>query len=210
MFFCKSEIKDLTVSEGTTKYKTLSKWNTSGTIESKANYGGIAYVYDGYIEMQSNGALATDEYMTILVKFPLGTFNGSNKLGNNFEYYYNMAEEGSSKYIATDLEDSSGEIIAADLVSVLFWGVPMFIAIEVKLFEEYLILAQMMGIAKKVAKQFKNLYPEIIYTSYDYILLCTQVLTEEYQRQIQLNQELKTIRLVAEDFLLQVEDGGFR
>ena len=47
-------------------------------------------------------------------------------------------------------------------------------AIEVKLFEEYLIFAQMMGIAEKVAKQFKKLYPEIIeqsnFTSYNYIL----------------------------------------
>ena len=32
------------------------------------NYGGTAYVYDGFIEMQSDGVLATDEYMTILVK----------------------------------------------------------------------------------------------------------------------------------------------
>ena len=62
------------------------------------NYGGTAYVYDGYIEMQSDGTLATDEYMTILVKFPLGTFGTTNKLDNNFEYYYNMAEEGATKY----------------------------------------------------------------------------------------------------------------
>ena len=47
-------------------------------------------------------------------------------------------------------------------------------AIEVQLFEEYLIFAQIMGIAKKVAKQFKDIYPEIIeqsnFTSYDYIM----------------------------------------
>ena len=47
-------------------------------------------------------------------------------------------------------------------------------AIEVHLFEEYLVFAQIMGIAKKVAKQFKDIYPEIIekssFTSYDYIL----------------------------------------
>ena len=35
-------------------------------------------------------------------------------------------------------------------------------AIEVTLFEKYLIYAQMMGIAKQVAKEFKELYPEII------------------------------------------------
>ena len=53
-------------------------------------------------------------------------------------------------------------------------------AIEVHLFEEYLIYAQMMGIAKEVAKQFKELYPEIIeqsnYGSYDnivFVYMCT-------------------------------------
>jgi len=47
-------------------------------------------------------------------------------------------------------------------------------AVEVQLFEEYLIFAQIMGIARKVAKQFKDIYPEIIeqssFTSYDYIM----------------------------------------
>ena len=42
------------------------------------------------------------------------------------------------------------------------------------MFEEYLIFAQIMGIAKKVAKQFKDLYPEIIeqsnFVSYDHIV----------------------------------------
>ena len=53
-------------------------------------------------------------------------------------------------------------------------------AIEVNLFEYYLIFAQMLGIAKKVAKQFKELYPDMIeqtcFASYDnfyYINLCT-------------------------------------
>lgn len=35
-------------------------------------------------------------------------------------------------------------------------------AIEVKLWQEYLIYAQMFGIADKVAKQFKKMYPEVI------------------------------------------------
>ena len=174
-----SVIKDLSVMDGNTKYEQLEYWNTSGTLESKANksginqlsdgvelcwgiseygshtytakytitnfvsetsdsqmiywtlipyefsnsignayikihtnfdiadtvdvwgygnYGGTAYVYDGYIEMQSDGTLDTNEYMTILVKFPLGTFNATNKLDYDFDHYYNMAEEGATKY----------------------------------------------------------------------------------------------------------------
>ena len=35
-------------------------------------------------------------------------------------------------------------------------------AVEATLFEEYLIYAQMMGIAEQVKKEFKDIYPEII------------------------------------------------
>lgn len=62
------------------------------------NYGGTAYVYDGYIEMQSSGSLSSSEYMTILVQFPSNTFNCSNKLNYDFNHYYNMAEEGAEHY----------------------------------------------------------------------------------------------------------------
>ena len=62
------------------------------------NYGGTAYVYDGYIEMNSEGVLESNEYMTILVKFEKGTFNTENVVSNNFDYYYKMAEEGTTKY----------------------------------------------------------------------------------------------------------------
>ena len=47
-------------------------------------------------------------------------------------------------------------------------------AIEVELFEDYLIYAQLLGIAKQVSKQFKELYPDMIeqtnYGSYDSII----------------------------------------
>ena len=66
------------------------------------NYGGTAYVYDGYIEMQSSGSLLSSEYMTILVQFPSNTFNCSNKLEHDFNYYYNMAEDGAEHYSSDD------------------------------------------------------------------------------------------------------------
>ena len=40
-------------------------------------------------------------------------------------------------------------------------------AIEVQLWEEYLMYAQIFGVADKVAKQFKKLYPDVI-NDYDY------------------------------------------
>jgi len=199
-----SEIKDLTVTDGGTQYTTLSNWNTSGTLASKANkcginnisngvelcwgiskyglhtytakytitnfvsettdsqiiywtlipydfstsignmyikihtnfkiedtidvwgygnYGGTAYVYDGYIEMQSDGRLATDEYMTILVKFPIGTFNTTNKLEDNFEYYYDMAEEGAEIYTESSYDDDGVMAIITMFVTMIFFGI---------------------------------------------------------------------------------------
>ena len=58
------------------------------------NEGGTAYVDNGTITMTSEGTLNRNEYMTILVKLPSGTFNTKNNLNQNFEYYYNLAEEG--------------------------------------------------------------------------------------------------------------------
>lgn len=87
------------------------------------NYGGTAYVYDGYIEMQSDGSLSKSEYMTILVQFPLETFKCNNKLGNDFEHYYNMAEDGATHYTYED--DSSETIstrIAVVVMIICFWG----------------------------------------------------------------------------------------
>ena len=52
-------------------------------------------------------------------------------------------------------------------------------AIEVELFENYLIYAQLLGIAKEVSKQFKELYPDMIeqtnYNSYDNIIYINHV-----------------------------------
>lgn len=91
---------DFSTAIGNVYIKIHSNFDIEDTIDvwGYGNYGGTAYVYDGYIEMQSDGVLSSNEYMTILVKFPLGTFNTNNKLGHNFEYYYNMAEEGTTKY----------------------------------------------------------------------------------------------------------------
>lgn len=75
------------------------------------NYGGTAYVYDGYVEMNSEGVLESNEYMTILVRFDKGTFNTYNSLDNDFEYYHNMANEGATKYKKSTLSKLSDALI---------------------------------------------------------------------------------------------------
>ena len=78
------------------------------------NYGGYAYVYDGYIEMSTDGALSSDEYMTILVKFPKSTFNTTNtKVDKYFSDYLEMAEEDSASY------ESNNKITASTIILIL-------------------------------------------------------------------------------------------
>lgn len=84
------------------------------------NYGGTAYVYDGYIEMQSDGNLSKNEYMTILVKFPKGTFNTTNRLNHNFQYYFDMAEEGTNKYVKSN--GANGGMIILIMTLSIFVG----------------------------------------------------------------------------------------
>lgn len=93
------------------------------------NYGGTAYVYDGYIEMESNGRLDQNEYMTMLVKFPSNTFNvTSNNYNNNFEDYYYMAEQGATQYSRKTSDDETifGIII---FIGIIFPFVLFFIGI---------------------------------------------------------------------------------
>ena len=228
-----SVIKDLTVSEEGRQYTTLSSWNTSGTLSSKANkcginqvsngielcwgisnyglrmytvkyiitnfvtetidsqmiywtlipyhfsnaigsvyikihtnfeiedtvevwgygnYGGTAYVYDGNIEMQSDGALASDEYMTILVKFPLETFKVTNKLNNDFEHYYKNAEEGTTKYTSTDSESSVAEVLLGAILCIFCFLFPIFMVFIISMNNEDKFKIDYGTLGKKIPK----------------------------------------------------------
>ncbi len=99
---------------GSAYIKIHTNFNISSNVGvwGYGNYGGTAYVYNGYIEMQSKGKLSTDQYMTILVQFPSGTFSkNTNKLNNNFNYYLNMAENGSAKYVKSSNTTSSSKFL---------------------------------------------------------------------------------------------------
>lgn len=95
---------NLSTSIGSAYIKVHTKFKIPNTVDvwGYGNYGGTAYVYNGYIEMQSDGRLDKNEYMTMLVKFPKGSFKTSNFIENNFNYYLNKAEEGSTKYNKDD------------------------------------------------------------------------------------------------------------
>ena len=83
---------DITIHSDFKYSNTLDVWGYG-------KYGAPCYVYDGKIEMTSDGSrVNSSEYMTILVKFPKGTFQTSSVLDNNFDYYLDMAEDGAINY----------------------------------------------------------------------------------------------------------------
>ena len=65
--------------------------------------GGVpTYVYDGYIEMDSESTVAKNEYMTILVKYPKDTFTLSTTVDKTFSEYLDIALDGSRAYSEVD------------------------------------------------------------------------------------------------------------
>lgn len=96
-------------------------------------YGAYAYVYDGYIEMETNGTLLKNQYLTLLAKFPKGTFNTYHKLDNDFNYYYEMAEDGAVHYTDEDNNefDNAIEIFEIIITVIFSIGLPLAIGIAV-------------------------------------------------------------------------------
>lgn len=87
-----TEIWNCNTNEGTEVYHPYYNLGNSKIQNLTVSENGTEYVYDGYIEMQSEGKLNKNEYMTILVKFPSNTFSTANSLNHNFNYYYNMSQ----------------------------------------------------------------------------------------------------------------------
>lgn len=79
---------------------------------------------------------------------------------------------GLPKYFATDkLNEYANQVAGLKHYLLQYSLISDRDPVEVHLFEDFLIYAQMLGIAEKVAKSFKNLYPDMIkdscYNSYD-------------------------------------------
>ncbi len=110
--------------------KIYSDFSYSETIDvwGFGNYGGEAYVYDGYIEMQHEDELDSNEYMTVLVKFPKGTFNTNVTLDEDFNYYYDMAEEGATTYIDESDKFSISEFFVT-IIAFIVYSLPFIIVV---------------------------------------------------------------------------------
>lgn len=87
---------DFSVEPNQVNIKIYSDFNYSNELPvwGYGNYGGLAAVDNGVVLFESDGELDSNEYMTILIKYPKDTFNTTNTTINDFSYYYDMAEEG--------------------------------------------------------------------------------------------------------------------
>lgn len=75
------------------------KFNDKLPVWGFGKKNGTAYVYDGYVEMNSEGSMSTDEYIVLLAKFNKDSFTSSYKIDKNFDYYLKMAKKGSKSSI---------------------------------------------------------------------------------------------------------------
>ena len=150
---------------GTVNIKIYADFTIPNTIDVWG-YGnkGRAYVSNGSIQMDSNGRLPSSDYMTILAKFPKGTFSTTNKLDNNFNYYLKMSQKGAKKNPNANA-DTTSDIFG-------FLGMIFFASIFVIVFIVAWAQKQTinLGITKKDLKQTKNYFRDIpcdnIYKAY--------------------------------------------
>ena len=93
-------------------------------------YGGqfLAYVANGKIELNSDVYSLNNDYVTVLVKFPVDTFKTSNTNGNfsSFDEVYNLAQEGTYEYNWDDTyQESTWDKIFGFIMSVVSFIIPL-------------------------------------------------------------------------------------
>ena len=124
--------KNFSASPDNVKIKIYSdfRYEDSWDVWGYGKYGAPCYVYDGVIEMTSDGVLRSDEYLTLLAKFPKGTFQTSSVLDNEFDFYHDMAEEGATNY---NDKKSIFDIIMPIITGIIYF-IPFIIMFVLALF----------------------------------------------------------------------------
>ena len=119
---------------------------------------------DGYLESRELEKWAKKHYEKFLGIFNRIKDQKLNELkANNHVYRRVNKEECKKKNVMDDMiYKDSQELYGLKKFLKEFSDMQNKEAIEVKLWDEYLMFAYLFGMADKVAKQFKNLYPEIV------------------------------------------------
>ena len=97
--------------------------------------------------------------------------DSAEKYGRDFYIENGLVKKDKGKYLIDDkLKEEAVQVAGLKKYLKEFSRIETKQAIEVKLWKEYLMYAQIFGIAEEVAKQFKNLYPEVLteMQSYNY------------------------------------------
>ena len=120
---------------------------------------------DGILESKELEKWCRKNYSKFLGLFTRITNREIEKLkANNHIYNRVNKEECKKKYVMDNkIYDDSVKLYGLKKYLQEFSSIQTKEAIEVHLWDEYLMFAYIFGIADKVAKQFKNLYPEIAY-----------------------------------------------
>ena len=87
-------------------------------------YGAPTYVYDGYIEMDSEDTVRSSEYMTLLVKFPENTFTSSVVMNKTFDDYLSMAKNDSKAY-----KQKNTSNIINTMITLIFGAFPFLLVL---------------------------------------------------------------------------------
>ena len=91
--------------------------------------GAPCYVKDGSIYMTSDGRKKSGDYLVLLAKYPVNTFETTSKLSNDFDYYLNMAQDGAETYSGSISNDDLPDWAMVLLVlfpigiNVLVWSI---------------------------------------------------------------------------------------
>lgn len=98
--------------------------------------GAPCYVENGKIHMIAKD-IESNEYMTILAKFPNGTFsNVENEIPGNFQHYLDMAEKDAVHYKELDREETIKAIVGA-IIFVIFPIVAFIFVVGVASLKEF-------------------------------------------------------------------------
>lgn len=138
--------------------------------------GGVpTYVYDGYIEMDSESTVYSDEYMTILVKFPSDTFNTSVSMDKTFDKYLEMANEGAINYTGNKNKTSIFEAllgIFSTLFPFLIFLIPVIVLSTKPKYGTYKINFGKIGNKVSKAPYFRDLPYKMDNLSRGYWIAC--------------------------------------
>ena len=119
---------------------------------------------DGMLQPKELERWAKNHYQKFLNLFDKIKNSKIDELESNGHIYKRTSkQECKKKHVMDDMiYNDSKELYGLKLFLKEFSDMNSKEAIEVKLWDEYLMFAYLFGMAAKVAKQFKNLYPEIV------------------------------------------------